>query len=164
MDLLWRRHYSEGNRRLWLHCVMSTDRLSRRTVVMGAGAAAVGAGLAACSGSGAGEAAPSSSAPAAGKALANVADVPVGSVFPFTNPADGQPAFLLQPTEGTILAYSAVCTHQGCAVKPDDMGFTCPCHGATYDKSGQVTGGPATRSLAAIAVTVDAASGDIVLA
>lgn len=145
---------------------MSNDNLSRRSVVMGAGAAAVGVGLAACSGSGSGEAAPSptSSAPATSGVLANASDVPVGSVYSFTNPADGQPAFLVQPTEGTFLAYSAVCTHRGCAVQPDDMGFTCPCHGATYDKSGQVTGGPATSSLAAIAVTVDAASGDIVLA
>ncbi|WP_203924826.1 QcrA and Rieske domain-containing protein [Rugosimonospora africana] len=36
----------------------------------------------------------------------------------------------------------------------DGNGFQCPCHGATYDSSGGVTGGPATGPLAPIAVTV----------
>ncbi|WP_203924897.1 QcrA and Rieske domain-containing protein [Rugosimonospora africana] len=36
----------------------------------------------------------------------------------------------------------------------DGNGFQCPCHGATYDSSGRVTGGPATGPLAPIAVTV----------
>jgi cytochrome b6-f complex iron-sulfur subunit len=47
-----------------------------------------------------------------------------------------------------IAAISTVCTHLGCTVNPSDTGFDCPCHGSTYDQSGEVTGGPAPAALA----------------
>ncbi|MCI0650830.1 MAG: ubiquinol-cytochrome c reductase iron-sulfur subunit [Planctomycetes bacterium] len=49
-------------------------------------------------------------------------------------------------------ANSAVCTHQGCIVRPTSEGFRCPCHGSTYDVRGSNTGGPARRPLRAFAV------------
>ena len=79
--------------------------------------------------------------------------VPVGSAHKFTA-ADGNPAYLLQPKAGRFTAYSAVCTHEGCPVSHTGNGFRCPCHGASYDDTGQVTGGPAPRPLARIAVAV----------
>lgn len=106
----------------------------------------------------------SSAAPANGVQIAQVADIPVGGVVAFNDPNTGEPAFLLQPAEGTYLAYSGVCTHQGCTVGFDQGSntFVCPCHGAEFDGSnGDVVRGPATQPLAKIPVTE---SGGIVYA
>ena len=117
-----------------------------RRQVLTAGAAGVAiAGLAACSSStgstGPTEEELASSTPSSGpasKVVATAADVPVGSVFKFTDPNSGMPAYLMQPAAGTFLAYSSKCTHQGCVVEayPDASGFACACHGAKYDSTG----------------------------
>lgn len=136
--------------------------LTSGAVIAGAGVAAVT--LAACSGGGnssAASAAPSAAASAVGAAaagsgeIAKVTDVPVGSVFAFQDPQGG-PAFLLQPTAGTFLAYSGICTHNGCTVGYDEGAaeFACPCHGARFEvATGEPVQGPAQRPLTAIAVT-----------
>jgi Rieske Fe-S protein len=134
-------------------------------VIAGAGIAAVT--LAACgdnSGSVAASAsapAPEGSAPAAsagsassGAKIAMVSDVPVGSIFAFEDPQGG-PAFLLQPAAGTFLAYSGICTHNGCTVGYDEAAaeFACPCHGARFEvATGEPVQGPAQQPLAKIAV------------
>ena len=117
-----------------------------RRQVLTAGAAGVAiASLAACSSStgstGPTEEELASSTPSSGpasKVVATAADVPVGSVFKFTDPNSGMPAYLMQPAAGTFLAYSSKCTHQGCVVEayPDASGFACACHGAKYDSTG----------------------------
>ena len=59
---------------------------------------------------------------------------------------------------GGVYAMSAVCPHAGCLL--DDSattiaaGLYCPCHGSTFDASGNVTGGPARSSLQHYAVTI----------
>ena len=134
--------------------------LTSGAVIAGAGIAAVT--LAACSDGGSAStssgAAPASSAgpaPAGTGKIANASDVPVGSVFAFQDPQGG-PAFLLQPTSGTFLAYSGICTHNGCTVGYDEPAaqFACPCHGARFDAAtGAVVQGPAQRPLTKISVT-----------
>jgi rieske iron-sulfur protein len=54
-----------------------------------------------------------------------------------------------------VVAYSAVCTHQGCPVNAwskDKSAFVCSCHGSVFDpkKGAQVIFGPAPRPLAAL--------------
>lgn len=61
---------------------------------------------------------------------------------------------------GGVLAYSAVCTHQGCDVKtwlPKEKALVCYCHASKFallDK-GNVVAGPATRALPAIPLALD---------
>jgi Rieske Fe-S protein len=69
---------------------------------------------------------------------------------------------LAQPSTGKVVAFTAICTHQGCTVNPDGAVLRCPCHASTYDAfTGKNTGGPARSPLAEIPVTV---SGGVVLA
>ena len=99
----------------------------------------------------------STTATASGTPAANViaqaAALAVGSAKSFTAPSGAQ-AFLLHPDANTFVAFDATCTHQGCPVAYVGPGFRCPCHGATYDQNGQVTGGPAPAPLSKIAVKV----------
>lgn len=55
-------------------------------------------------------------------------------------------------------AISAVCTHLGCIVdwEPAAQSFVCPCHGSRYDALGEVTHGPARRSLALVTAVAKA--------
>ncbi|HET9518940.1 MAG TPA: Rieske (2Fe-2S) protein [Actinoplanes sp.] len=168
-----------------MESVPTDGGLTRRTVI-GVGAAALGASvLTGCgdggsagnggadgygapagpSGSGSPSTEPSpapsdSAAPeGGGTALAKVADVPVGGAVKATA-ADGRPVIVAQPTRGELVAFSAICTHQGCTVAPAGKILACPCHGSTYDLgTGENTGGPAPRPLAEIAVTVDGDEG-----
>jgi Rieske Fe-S protein len=59
-----------------------------------------------------------------------------------------------------VVAYSGVCTHQGCPVNmwsPDRKAFVCSCHGSIYNpKDGaEVLFGPAPRHLAALPLKSD---------
>ncbi len=134
--------------------------LTSGAVIAGVGVAAVT--LAACGGSSGSSAAASPAASTAGSAaapsgsgqIAKVSDIPVGSVFAFQDPQGG-PAFLLQPAAGTFLAYSGICTHNGCTVGYDEGAaeFACPCHGARFEAAtGDVVQGPAQQPLTKIAV------------
>jgi Rieske Fe-S protein len=140
--------------------------LSRRKVLVAGTGTVLGASLlAACGGSDSGSS-DSAGTPAGGSsssgggsggggALAKVADVPVGGAVSATGP-DGKPVIVAQPSDGEIVAFSAICTHQGCTVAPADKILKCPCHGSTYDlATGKNTGGPAPRPLTEIAVKVE---------
>ena len=59
-----------------------------------------------------------------------------------------------------VVAYSGVCTHQGCPVnmwEPDKKAFVCSCHGSTYNPRDDATllFGPAPRSLPALPIKSD---------
>jgi len=128
--------------------------LDRREVLVRAGLVTMGVAaagvLAACGGADT----PSDVAPAAsGGALAQVADIPVGGAISAKD-ADGNPLILVQPEEGTIVALSAVCTHQQCTVAPDEDELVCPCHGSVYDLTGANVSGPAPSPLPEVDVHV----------
>jgi Rieske Fe-S protein len=74
------------------------------------------------------------------------------------------PAGLSEETRGHaangVVAYSGVCTHQGCPVimwSTERNALFCSCHGAIYDpKNGaEVLDGPAPRRLAALPLKIE---------
>jgi Rieske Fe-S protein len=54
---------------------------------------------------------------------------------------------LLRLPDANYRALSAVCTHQGCEVRPSTGGLQCPCHGSAYSLEGAVLRGPAKEPL-----------------
>lgn len=144
---------------------------ARRTVVAAAGAAGLAAALTACGGSdddassdtGAAPPAPSSDSAGdggsggenAGAALAATADIPEGGGKVFAD----RKVVVTQPAAGEFKAFSATCTHQGCAVKSVSDGvINCPCHNSNFSiTDGSVQSGPAPKPLPAVQITV---SGD----
>ncbi len=119
-----------------------------QTCVAG-GVALVGAGaLAAC---GAPPSTPTT--PTAGR-LAGLNDVPVGATTVVTS-ANGAPVALTRSGPTSVVAHSAVCTHQGCTVGPAGATLACPCHGSVFDPTtGAVQQGPANQPLPAIPVQI----------
>ena len=100
-------------------------------------------------------AASTESAPPAGEVaptgtpLVSVADVQA-AVSVVVEAADGP--LLLAFADGTVVAHTAVCTHQQCTIAASGM---CPCHGSRFDvTTGAVQNGPALRPLAQERVTV----------
>jgi thiosulfate dehydrogenase [quinone] large subunit len=81
--------------------------------------------------------------------------VPVGGAALFTDPKLQSPAYVLQPKSGRFVAFSAICTHEGCTVNFDKSAeeFVCPCHGSIYNATtGAVLQGPAPSPLPSIPV------------
>jgi Rieske Fe-S protein len=57
--------------------------------------------------------------------------------------------------QSDVVAFTAICTHQGCTVAANSETFDCPCHGSSFEsKSGKVVSGPASKSLAGIPVVI----------
>jgi Rieske Fe-S protein len=145
---------------------MSSESTTRRTVlttgVAAAGAAAGAVALAAC-GSGGGSSSadasaanPASAAPGttSGTVIASVSDVAVGQAKSVT--VNGHPAIVARPSENEAVAFSAICTHQGCTVVPSGDQLNCPCHRSQFNAfTGAVQRGPAQSPLPAIAVKVE---------
>jgi cytochrome b6-f complex iron-sulfur subunit len=59
------------------------------------------------------------------------------------------PALLINTSEGTLLGFTAVCTHLTCTVhyESDTATIYCPCHNGRFDLSGNVISGPPPRPL-----------------
>ncbi|HKC26658.1 MAG TPA: Rieske 2Fe-2S domain-containing protein [Jatrophihabitans sp.] len=94
----------------------------------------------------------SSAAPPAG-ALAKVSAIPVGGSIAATQA--GKPITLARPSAGTVVAFSAICTHMGCTVNAGGPQLNCPCHGSVFNAfTGQVLNGPAPNPLPSVAVHV----------
>lgn len=142
--------------------------LNRRTLVQLGGVTAVGAGtllLTACTAgdqSGGSETGSNSGGSGGGTTTVALSSIPVGGAVSAT--IGSAPVVVAQPTEGTVVAFSAVCTHQGCTVAPKGAEYDCPCHGSKFDAAtGDVLNGPArdplkklTTSLSGDTVTVTA--------
>jgi Rieske Fe-S protein len=131
--------------------------LTRRSLVQIGGVSAAGAGallLAACTPQGSG-------ASGDGAGNGNSATVPLSSI-PVGGAVSAQlgstPIVVSQPSAGSVVAFSAVCTHQGCTVAPQGKEFDCPCHGSRFDgTTGDVINGPARNPLTKLKTAV---SGD----
>jgi Rieske Fe-S protein len=148
---------------------------SRRTLLACAGAACAGA-LAGCArynsnngGVGGSQPTQSSSPPAApaspspgGAAtngppvLARTADIPVGGGKILAD----KKIVITQPRAGSFIAFTAVCTHQGCTVDSLAGGtINCPCHGSKFSiADGSVVKGPAPSPLAPVSIKVQGTS------
>lgn len=87
-----------------------------------------------------------------GRELARTSDIPVGGGKIFKD----QKVVVTQPKKDEFMAFSAICTHQGCTVsKVADGTIDCPCHGSKYRiTDASVVAGPAPRPLPAEKITV----------
>ena len=115
------------------------------------------------------------------KKIANKNDLPEGSTMVFFYPGDesSHRSFLTHLSaeyleeayeEGTgqfivdeFVAFNTVCPHLQCPLEiPEDDAFICPCHGGFFSIiDGTVLGGPSPRSLPAVRLEIEEASGDI---
>jgi len=128
---------------------------SRRQVLTWAGAGAAGLALVAC----AGEEAPPPPRP--GERLLPLAEIPVGESRSVRT-SEGAELVLTRVGEDEVVALSAVCTHQGCTVRPEREELACPCHGSRFAVAdGAVLQGPAEDPLPTVPVRVEA--GDVVV-
>lgn len=122
---------------------------TRRTVLRGAAVTPVaGLGLAACSpGGGA-----TPAAPAAPVTLGAESEVPKGGVKLYQD----QNVVVSRAEDGSLKAYSSLCTHAGCAMHNlSGTTLVCPCHGSRFDAAtGKVTQSPAVAPLQELSVEV----------
>ena len=89
-------------------------------------------------------------------AIANTSSLQVGSPVYFQYPK-GYPNMLLKKADGTLVALSMLCTHVccECSYEPSSSVIFCPCHGSTFDSTGNVLRGPAGSPLPTVELTID---------
>ena len=78
-----------------------------------------------------------------------------GQSLLFRYPTDADPCILLRLRDGTLAAYSQVCTHVSCAVvhRSGEDALFCPCHRGAFDgHDGRPISGPPTRRLPRIRI------------
>ena len=89
------------------------------------------------------------------RVLAALSSIPVGGAVSAVG-KDNARVLVCQPTKGNVVAFSAICTHEGCTVKPAFRSLDCPCHGSKFDvATGKVLAGPAPEPLPGITVAID---------
>ncbi|MFF4247565.1 ubiquinol-cytochrome c reductase iron-sulfur subunit [Streptomyces sp. NPDC001822] len=82
-----------------------------------------------------------------------------GQSLAFRYPGDEDRAVAVRMDDGTLVGYSAVCTHLACAVlwrkeRGSEGELYCPCHEGVFDaRTGEVTAGPPPRGLPKVALT-----------
>ena len=139
-------------------CPCPSAGLSRRTVLAAAGTVGL---LTACGG-GASEtsAVPEATTAASDPVITDLEALRAeGAVVFETDDGDA----IAVDVDGEVLAYSTICTHEGCTVGWDaqEKQLACPCHGSRFDPldAGAVISGPARSPLPAVEVVVDEAEG-----
>jgi nitrite reductase/ring-hydroxylating ferredoxin subunit len=133
----------------------SRQPLPRRAILAGVAGVAVLAGCGSDTASGTGAASTDGAAtqPTGGAALGAKTDIPIGGGKIFSS----QQVVVTQPVSGEFKAFSAICTHQGCAVTNVSNGeIICPCHNSRFSiADGSVQTGPATQALPSVAITAN---------
>lgn len=73
---------------------------------------------------------------------------PPDNLQPGEGRVDGQVAYFKR-ADGTLVALSTVCPHEGCDVEWNngEKTWDCPCHGSRFTPEGRVIEGPATDPL-----------------
>ena len=100
-------------------------------------------------GAGGGQGAAGSSLPPGAVKLGPSKRLPAESAATYTDPAEGTPDILIREADGSLKAFSAVCTHAGCTVGYEGGVIVCPCHGGEYSaETGEVIAGPPPQGLA----------------
>jgi arsenite oxidase small subunit len=89
-------------------------------------------------------------------AVANRNSLVVGTPVSFEYPT-GYPNMLILQADGSLIAFSTLCTHVCCQLQYDpalkELG--CPCHGSIFDATGKVLQGPASVDLPRVTLRVD---------
>lgn len=141
---------------------MSGDGISRRSLLTGLGVALAGGVAGYLVGTNSSAAKPvgptagpngyGSGSSRPGAALVPLARVPAGGGVVLA----GAGVVVTRSADGTVQAFSAICTHQGCTVGAvTDGAIICPCHGSHFNAdTGAVLAGPATRPLPPVPVAV----------
>jgi Rieske Fe-S protein len=84
-----------------------------------------------------------------------------GQSVAFRYPAEEDRAVAVRLGDGTLVGYSAVCTHLACGVmwradRGDEGELYCPCHEGVFSvRTGEVTAGPPPRPLPRVYLTED---------
>ena len=76
-----------------------------------------------------------------------------GQMLTFSYPGDDDPVIGMRLSDGSLVAFSSVCTHLSCAVlwRRAEGVLECPCHNGTFDeRTGEVVAGPPPRALTSI--------------
>lgn len=82
--------------------------------------------------------------------LPDLSSLPPGGSALFRYPTDDDPCIAVRKPDGTLVAYSSVCTHLSCAVIHDAQhnNLYCPCHNGYFTVAeGRPYAGPPTRRL-----------------
>ncbi|RPK58622.1 Rieske (2Fe-2S) protein [Streptomyces sp. ADI95-17] len=89
-----------------------------------------------------------------------------GESIAFHYPDEEDKAVAVRLDDGTLVGYSAICTHLACAVlwrkdRGSEGELYCPCHEGVFDaRTGEVTAGPPPRALPKV-VVIEQADGSI---
>ncbi|MFJ2092095.1 ubiquinol-cytochrome c reductase iron-sulfur subunit [Streptomyces sp. NPDC087901] len=82
-----------------------------------------------------------------------------GESIAFSYPDEEDKAVAVRLNDGTLVGYSAICTHLACAVlwqkdRGSEGELYCPCHEGVFDaRTGEVTAGPPPRGLPKVVLT-----------
>jgi len=100
-----------------------------------------------------------------GTLLASGSQLASSGAVSTTDPATGDPVWVIKLPSGSVVAYDAICTHAGCPVQYDPGSgiLYCPCHGAEFDPAhhAAVLAGPTRTPLASIPIKVNPSNGNV---
>lgn len=140
-------------------CSPSCPLFTRREVLSQALLAAIGVALAACGDT---PTAPDSLNSFSFKVSDQAALANVGGVALMK--ANGSPVAVVRTGATNFVALSRICPHQGGTIGTSSGGFRCPDHGATFNLTGDWTGGQRTSNMRSYPASYDAASDILTIA